>query len=527
VVQKHRARNLHYDFRLELGGVLKSWAVPKGPSLDPAVKRLAMHVEDHPVEYGSFEGVIPEGEYGGGTVMLWDRGTWEPVGDPHEGYRTGRFKFILHGEKLRGAWMLVQTKGKAQYVEQRQWLLFKERDYEARPASEGDILEEMPLSVHSGRSLDEIAEDRDRVWNSRPVSTRKPKLKLNLRKASPSNTKSMLAMVKGKIKAKIPLKVDVQLATLAKDAPNGDAWLYEIKFDGYRMVCRIDKEQVSFVSRNHNDWTGRLKALAEAAGRMPVRQAILDGEVVAMQPDGKSNFQDLQNAFREHRADLLRYFVFDLLYLDGYDLRKVPLTERKQILSQVLGKRGNLATIRLSEHVQGNGPAFFHQVCKMQLEGIVSKRADCPYQPGRSPDWVKVKRVHNEEFVIGGYTDPQGSRVGFGGLHVGRYDEAGKLTYAGRVGSGFDDKTLSSLYERLVKLRQDDSPFEDLKRAASTHWVKPELVAQIAYVERTRDGQLRHPSFQGLRSAALSIAPELNGLWRISAELDFARARLL
>ncbi|MFL5241744.1 MAG: DNA ligase D [Gemmataceae bacterium] len=504
VVQKHRARNLHYDFRLELDGVLKSWAVPKGPSLDPAVKRLAVQVEDHPVDYGSFEGVIPEGEYGGGTVMLWDQGTWEPVGDPDEGYRTGRFKFILHGEKLRGAWMLVRTNRETQYVEKRQWLLFKERDYEARPASEGDILDEMPLSVQSGRSLEGIAADRDRVWKSRPVSHGKSKRPLAPPKVPPgSKGKSILAKVAGKKKAPIPVRVDVQLASLAKKAPEGDLWFHEIKFDGYRMICKIDKGRVSLVSRNHKDWTERLPSLVAAARKLRVRRAILDGEIVAMRADGTTNFQDLQNAFRDRGAGLLNYFVFDLLYLDGYDLTKLPLEQRKRILTEILGGHGVPASIHLSEHIQGNGPAFLQQASKMHLEGIVSKRRDSPYRRGRTLNWLKIKCVKKAEFVIGGYTEPTGSRTGFGALLVGYHNHAGDLVYAGKVGTGFDDRTLRSLFERLVKLKHDKSPFEDFKSAGrAVHWVKPQLVAQVAYGDWTRDGHLRHPSFQGLSEGA-------------------------
>ncbi len=507
VIQKHAASHLHYDFRLELDGVLKSWAVPKGPSLDPKVKRLAMQVEDHPIEYGGFEGIIPQGEYGGGTVMLWDEGEWEPLGDAAEEYRTGKLKFKLNGQKLHGAWMLLRTRGGPSEKEKPQWLLFKERDDTARPAEEGDILEEAPLSVRTGRTMDQIAADRDWTWNSNakpnPKSAAKPAAKSAQPKPrSPDGkrpAKGESAPAPG-VKASMPKRIDVELATLARDAPPGDEWLHEIKFDGYRMICRIVNGRATFISRNHQDWTDRFRVLAEAAPKLPVSDALFDGEVVAVRPDGTTNFQDLQNAFREGRAAALQYYIFDLLYLDGRDLTGLPLEDRKGLLAKLLATRGVPAVISLSQYVEGNGPEFLKQACKLGLEGIVSKRRDRPYRAGRSYDWLKVKCVKKDEFVIGGYTEPAGERTGFGALLVGYHNPKGDLVYAGKVGTGFDQGTLGSLLERMRGLKQDRPAFIDPENAPrKAHWIEPTLVAQVVYGAWTNDGLLRHASFQGLR----------------------------
>jgi bifunctional non-homologous end joining protein LigD len=490
VIQKHAASRLHYDFRLELGGVLKSWAVPKGPSLDPTVKRLAMQVEDHPVEYGTFEGIIPAGEYGGGTVMLWDQGQWEPVGDPDEGYQTGKLKFRLHGQKLRGGWMLVRThsnKGR------QQWLLFKERDDEAKAASDGDVLEELPLSVETGRDMRDIAVDRDWVWG---------------KQAKPKKTKKTVSRPNSPLRAKrshpqravMPAKIDVELATRTDKPPKGDEWLHEVKFDGYRIICRIDSGQVSLISRNHKDWTERFATIANSATSLPVTQAIFDGEVVVLRSDGVTDFQQLQNAARDHREDLLHYFIFDLLYFDGQDLTQTRLDKRKEILARILHKRGIPKNVHLSDHVEGNGPAFLREACKKGLEGIVSKRRDQPYSPGRGTGWLKMKCIQTDEFVIGGYTDPAGERIGLGALLVGYHNPRGDLVYAGKVGTGYDERTLKALLPTLQALGQENSPFKDHQRAPrGTHWVAPTLVGQFAFGSRTHDGILRHASFQGLR----------------------------
>lgn len=307
--------------------------------------------------------------------------------------------------------------------------------------------------------------------------------------------------VPGSRKAVFPRVIEPQLATLTKEAPVGDEWLHEMKFDGYRMLCRINGKHVDLVSRNEKSWTKRLEYLAHEAHRLKVQQAILDGEVVALEPNGVSSFQALQNVFSENRTHELIYYAFDLLYLNGYDLRPGTLESRKHLLAQLIGQ--GIGPFRFSEHIEGNGPAFFRQACQARLEGIISKRRDRPYSGGRSYDWIKVKCVQNEEFVIGGYTDPAGSRTSFGALLVGYYDSDGRLRYAGKVGTGFTNRTLIELLKRLEPLARKESPFVDLTRkvgvARSAHWVKPSLVGQIEFTEWTRDNRLRHPSFQGLR----------------------------
>ncbi len=499
VVQKHAASHLHYDFRLELDGVLKSWAVPKGPSLDPSVKRLAVEVEDHPVDYGDFEGTIPEGEYGGGTVMLWDRGSWEPLDDAHEGLREGKLKFRLHGEKLAGNWMLVRTRRGS--TGKPQWLLFKERDEYARPESKYDIEQAEPLSVASGRDLDEIAAAKDRVWSSSDGESGKRKAdpKTTRRAQKPSSKKSSGSSRKHF--KPLPKHVGVELATLVKQAPEGEQWFHEIKFDGYRLLAFIEGDDVRLETRNELDWTAKFPELAAAVGRLGIRQAIFDGEVVALNKRGVSEFQGLQEALSARRRGSLIYYVFDLLWLDGEDLRPLPLEERQARLDG-LGLPVDRGPVRLTEHVIGNGPRFFAEAEKLGLEGIISKLADRPYKAARTRDWLKVKCQANEEFVIGGYTDPAGARHGFGALLLGYYEKPGKLRYAGRVGTGFSDALLESLSKQLKELKTADAPFiatDQLKRERHAHWVRPTLVAQVRFANWTRDGLLRQPAFLGLR----------------------------
>jgi bifunctional non-homologous end joining protein LigD len=495
VVQKHAASHLHYDFRLEMDGVLKSWAVPKGPSLDPAVKRLAVEVEDHPVEYGTFEGTIPQGEYGGGTVMLWDRGQWKAIGEPRAGYRQGKLKFELRGEKLHGGFTLVRRHGGSKGAKDKRptWLLIKARDEFARPESEGDILSQQPRSVATGRDLESIAAGRRRTTGraggvSPPVKVPAPPPRQSARTG---------------VKTGMPEFIPPQLATLTDEAPDGDEWLHEIKFDGYRMQCRIERGHARFISRNRQDWTQRLSVLAADVLALPVQQAVLDGEVVAMRGDGTTDFQALQNAFQAGRTAELRYYVFDLLHLDGQSLVQLPLEQRKKLLGELLANRSSTDRLLLSEHVIGSGREFARLGCHRQLEGIVSKRRDRPYRSGRGLDWLKTKCLHREEFVIGGYTNPSGARAGFGALLVGYFDQDRRLRYAGKVGTGFDDATLRQLHERLRASEQARSPFVDQTRAVGpargAHWVHPTLVAQIEFGNWTRDGRLRHPSFKGLR----------------------------
>ncbi|HKA44232.1 MAG TPA: DNA ligase D [Burkholderiales bacterium] len=521
VIQKHAARQLHYDFRLELNGVLLSWAVPKGPSLDPHVRRLALHVEDHPIEYGDFEGIIPPKQYGSGTVMLWDLGTWEPVEDAESGYHKGKLKFVLHGEKLGGGWTLVRTRS-GKYGGDKAWLLIKENDEHARPGEDSAVVEGEPDSVASGRSMDEIAASADRVWRSDKsvaenvksgaVARRKP-ARAGSKKtatgdgAAPGGTPAprrdapeAVSGIGGARPAALPDFVEPELATLVKEAPGGPDWLHEMKLDGYRMLARIERGKVRLYTRNRNDWTAKFPAIAKAVAALPVDTAWLDGEIVVMQASGLSSFQSLQNALSGDRADSLLYYVFDLPYLDGYDLRNAALLERKRLLEAVLPAA--TGALRYSSHVLGQGENFFAQACQMKLEGVIAKRAASPYRADRGRDWLKIKCFQRQEMVIGGFTDPEGSRKGFGALLLGVYERDGKLRYSGKVGTGFNDAVLAGLRRKLDALAQDEPAFANPPRGAEarrSHWVKPELVAEIAFTEWTEDGTLRHPSFQGLR----------------------------
>ena len=507
VIQKHAASHLHYDFRLELNGVLLSWAVPKGPSLDPADKRLAMHVEDHPIEYGSFEGIIPAKQYGGGTVLLWDRGTWIPKGDPVAGYAKGHLKFELDGEKLKGGWTLVKTHGSKYGGKSgdKAWLLIKENDSFAQRGAEARIVDDAPESVLSGRSLEDIAEQREHVWHSnQSVAANVRAGAVSKAKSSPAksrkNAGGVSAIVGARV-AKLPTSLSPMLATLVDAIPTSDEWLHEIKFDGYRMLCRIDKGKVTVFSRNGKEWTAALNRIAEAVGELGLEAAWLDGEVTIVDDRGRTSFQALQNALSDPKGERLVYFVFDLLYLDGYDLQGVALSDRKRLLRTLIPKTAG--RVRFSVDVPGSGAEFFKQACALGLEGAVSKRADSTYHGGtRTRDWVKVKCGQRQEMVIGGFTDPQGSRGGFGALLLGVYEPDGKLRYSGKVGTGFNDKILASLRRKLDGLAQSSSPFVNPPRgfeAKGVHWVKPQLVAEIAFTEWTQDGTLRHPSFQGLR----------------------------
>jgi bifunctional non-homologous end joining protein LigD len=517
VIQKHAATRLHYDFRLELDGVLKSWAVPKGPSLDPGEKRLAVHVEDHPIDYGDFEGIIPKGQYGAGTVLLWDRGTWTPEGDPKAGYKKGHLKFQLDGEKLHGGWNLVRFGGRQAEEDGDNWLLIKIDDEAAQPGSGDAIVRERPESVATGRTLEEIAADPDRVWQSdRPgkdegtfkqkiasLAAKKGNVETPRRGVSRrgSSRKSGIdpSAIPGARKAAMPASIAPQLATLVEEVPRGEDWLHEIKYDGYRALCKVRDGEARMLTRHAKDWTDRFAPVARESATLPVGQAILDGEVVVLEPDGRTSFQALQNALSEGRQDDLVYFSFDLLYLDGWDLRGAPLAARKQVLAEILA--GRQGKVRLGDHVPGGGEDFYRHACRFGLEGIVSKRADLPYRSGRSKDWLKVKCLQRQEFVIVGFTNPEKSRVGFGALLLAVHENR-ELVYAGKVGTGFDDRTLRDLRKRLDKLEIDKPAFKNPPRGAEarrSHWVRPELVAEVAFTEWTREGILRHPTFQGLR----------------------------
>ena len=478
VVQKHAASRLLYDFRLEVEGTMVSWAIPKGPSLDPHVRRMAVHVEDHPISYNKFEGVIPKGHYGAGTVEVWDRGTWVPVGDPRAGLRAGKLKFDLYGEKLRGRWNLVRINNRKD-ERQEPWLLIKENDEEARPASEYDIVEELPHSV-----LD------------RPEKT-------TAKKEMAAKTKSALSATttpaRGAVPAKLPLSLFPQLATLVEEPPAGDGWIYEVKFDGYRVLARIDGDDIRLFTRNGNDWTARMKGLPEEIARLGIASGWLDGEIVVLNKQGNPDFQLLQRAFDSSATRDITFFVFDLPYFDGYDLRRVPCIERRALLRKLLeGKESG--RVRFSEAFDADVGKLLASACKKGLEGLIGKRADAPYTSKRSTAWIKLKCTRRQEFVIGGFTDPKGSRSGFGSLLLGIHDDQGKLRYAGNVGTGFDEKLLRSMKGKLAALETDKPPFDDKPRDVKGHWVKPKLVAEVAFTEWTGDGRIRHPVFHGLRT---------------------------
>jgi bifunctional non-homologous end joining protein LigD len=490
VIQKHAARRLHYDFRLELDSVLKSWAVPKGPSLDPGEKRLAVHVEDHPLDYGEFEGVIPEGEYGGGTVLLWDRGTWIPLDpDPEAAYRKGSLKFILNGQKLHGKWALVRMGGKAANERRENWLLIKERDDAALPQSGDAVVTDNPLSVTTGRSLDAIASDRDWIWHSNREDNEKPRVR-----------SVPLERLPGARKGPMPESIKPQLAALSDKAPEGDEWLHEIKYDGYRLLARIEDDEVRLITRGGLDWTAKFPALARRLGELPLDSALIDGELVHLEPEGTTSFSGLQDAISSGKTGALNFFAFDLLYRDGWNLTGAPLEERKTALAEIIPPNQQ-AMLRYSDHQIGRGPAFLSQACNFALEGIVSKRRTEPYRPGRSRSWLKSKCRNREEFVVIGYTDPDGSREGFGALLVGYYDPQGKLRYAGRVGTGFNTGRLIELHRRLESLARPD-PTVTLPKGVSrkgVHWIEPRLIAEVEFATWTADAILRQASFQGLR----------------------------
>jgi bifunctional non-homologous end joining protein LigD len=642
VVQKHAASRLHYDFRLELDGVLKSWAVPKGPSLDPHEKRLAVQVEDHPIEYGDFEGIIPTGQYGGGTVLLWDRGLWASFeGDAAESFAKGKLKLVLMGEKLRGGWTLVRMHGPRAGERGENWLLIKENDDTAQPGSGDALVRDQAASVLSGQTIEQIAADPPRVWQSngsddadatkedatkhkhaaptrrtapvaakaasatrnaagtvgtrrnaagaagarrstagaagaesvtagaaggkhsaaeatgakrgttgpagggqgrtgsasaRPPASAGGKAKRATAKttakaaadagkdASQADLAALAAAVPGARRAAMPAAIEPQLATLASEPPEGDSWLHEIKLDGYRALCELRRGKVRLLTRRGKDWSDRFAAVAAAAADLPVESAILDGEVTVLQADGTTSFQALQEALGDgggQPGSGLVYFVFDLLYLDGWDLRAAPLLARKDLLRQLLaaggggaaagaaggpptGDQGGTAahdTLRFSDHVAGQGQDVFRAACSHQLEGIVSKRADRAWHAGRGPDWLKVKCHQRQEVVIGGFTDPQGTRAGLGALLMGVFDGK-KLVYCGKVGTGFSASALLDLHRQLKRLERASPPFDNPPRGAEArgaHWIEPKLVAEVAFAEWTRDGHLRQPSFLGLR----------------------------
>ena len=489
VVQKHDARRLHYDFRLELDGVLKSWAVTRGPSLVPGEKRLAVMVEDHPLEYGSFEGTIPKGEYGGGAVLVWDRGTWTPTGDPHKGLAKGHLDFELAGEKLKGRWHLVRMRGKPRDKHEN-WLLIKGDDEYARGEDARDILEERPESAATGRPIDEVAKEAP-GWSSKTGRIE--------RDDAPAELPD-LSSVEGAKRAPAPRFVEPMLATSVNAPMGGDRWLHEIKYDGYRIEARLDRGRLTLLTRSGLDWTAKFgEAMIEAFKALPLSQALIDGEMVVENASGASDFSALQAALSQGRTDRLVFFGFDLLYLNGFDLREAPLVARKRLLEPVLG--GGSPLLRYSGHFDEEGEIVFRHACRLGLEGIVSKLRDSPYHSGRGKSWAKAKCSARQEFVIAGFVPSTAARNAIGSLVLGVYDGAA-LRHVGRVGTGFTAAVARDLYARLEPMRLTSSPFSNRLTAAEARqvrYVRPELVAEVDVRAWTADGLLRHASFKALR----------------------------
>ncbi|MBD0677659.1 DNA ligase D [Pseudomonas sp. PSB11] len=490
-IQKHDASRLHYDFRLELDGALKSWAVPKGPSLDPKVKRLAVHVEDHPLDYATFEGSIPEGHYGAGDVIVWDRGVWIPQEDPAKAYAKGRLKFELQGEKLGGLWNLVRTHMPGK---QEQWFLIKHQDGAARPESDYDVVVAEPDSVLSERT----------ILGKKTKATKATQAKAIKPPAAPTRketSKQKSVPLTGARKARLPDQIKPELATLVEKAPGGQ-WSYEVKFDGYRIMARIDHDEVKLFTRNGHDWTHKLPDQAKALAALGLESAWLDGEMVVTDEQGVPDFQALQNAFEAGRSGNILYYLFDLPYLNGVDLREVPVEERRAALSTVL-KTSKDPLLRFSDAFGEDPEALLNSACQMQMEGLIGKRLGSPYVSRRSSDWVKLKCKHRQEFVIVGFTDPKGSRSAFGALLLGLHDrDSGELRYAGKVGTGFTEATLNSIHQQLIPLQTKKAAVVNPPSGAefkAVHWLKPSLLAEVAFAEMTKDGSVRHAVFHGLR----------------------------
>ena len=521
VIQKHAARRLHYDLRLELDGVMKSWAVTRGPSLDPNEKRLAVHVEDHPIEYNSFEGTIPQGEYGGGTVMIWDRGSWSPEGDPHRGYAKGHLVFDLDGDKLHGRWHLVRMRARERERHEN-WLLIKAKDEEARGPRDKDILEENSRSAVTGRSIEEIAagKGKKRVWHSNRAagggSEQKAAFKRKIQqiKANPAASPAAKAKrtarnVVGKrtkktkqsaAESKLPEFVPPSLAALSDKAPSGSNWLHEIKFDGYRMEARLEHGKVRLLTRKRQNWTHRFPPIADAVAALPATTALLDGEVVVEDDNGISNFSLLQTDLKDGRSDRFAYYVFDLLHLDGRDLTGAPLVERKAALERLLKGSGKSGVVRYAGHFDDSGPLILRHACDMGLEGIVSKRRDASYRSGRSDNFVKTKCYGRQEFIVAGYTPSAAASRSIGALIVA--DHANRqLRYAGRVGTGYTQKMAHDLFRRLTALKTDRRPVElpADERRKDIVWVTPKVVVDAEFAGVTHGGVLRQASFKGIR----------------------------
>jgi bifunctional non-homologous end joining protein LigD len=515
VIQKHDASRLHYDFRLEMDGVLKSWAVPKGLPWEKGEKHLAVEVEDHPVEYATFEGIIPQGQYGGGTVMVWDRGEYHVYGeDPMKALRDGRMHMVMAGEKAKGEWSLIRTRMEAGKP---QWLLLKSGTGMKPISKKRD-----DQSVKTGRTMAQIAAQKDAEWQSNREEEKKPTLKTRIKAAlkkkdqardksagsdSAELDKALAKLPKAKAQFIEPMK-----ARLTESPPTGGDWSYELKFDGFRVCAVKKRSEIHLFSRNGNELRSRFPEVVEALKDFPADECVLDGEVVALDEEGRSSFQLLQGVEMEGRKSPIVFYVFDLMQLNGRGLTGLPLGPRKQVLAKLCEGAGD--PIRYSGEIDGDASVLLKEVQRRGLEGLIGKLRDSRYEPGgRSGSWIKLKCVNEQEFVIGGFTPPQGARQHFGALLVGYYEKKKKFLFAGKVGTGFNTKSLAALHKKLKSEKREDCPFADLpskqggqwvqgitpSMMRKIEWVNPVFVCQVKFAEWTRDAKLRQPVFLGLR----------------------------